>query len=222
MRNGSLILISALFLQGCSTAKLLTAPPQTNGIAIVEVRAETIEKEGWEGGVTKVLDYLFLDKRIISQAHVDLVYFSGVGPTRSDHQTKKLKSLPANFVCSEVPPGSYRVSWITAHRLIEQEIKISGKSTPTVLPDFVHFDVFSEAGQEATFELAPGQITYVGKLVARRNIDDGSSTYTIERTLNDEINALKKLLNKCEKTEWGSTIKERLAILEQDTAPSGK
>jgi len=91
-----------------------------------------------------------------------------------------------------------------------------------MLPDFVHFDVFSEAGQEASFVLAPGQITYVGKLVARRNIDDGSSTYTLERTLNDEIVVLKKLLDRCEETEWGSTIKDRLAVLQQNDSAWGK
>lgn len=200
VRGCSAIVLSAVVLSSCATTPHLAGNPDDTGLVVVEAVFDVRNH-----GLTRAM--AFGRKGYTEPA--------AMGRIRKKQRTVTGRSFRRRLLFTGLEPGKYR--------LVDLGYLLGNGSVTAPLPQDA-----DEGG--IRFEVKPGEVTYLGKLILR--VDSGGSmkltAIEVDTDTQHEINTWKAMLANKRYAEgpWGELIKERLMMLttayqmETDASPA--
>jgi len=214
--------IAAIFalVPACTPKPNLSGTAATNGIAVLTVEMDVIEKIDFFDHPIEAL----VIGETVDEAEVQGVRITPWGGDRIlapeailNYSESFLKTTPSQlYLWSNLAPGRYQLAQVHGRLVLNEDPGQAFIGIGEKVP--YHFTAPSRQIDELSFTVNPGEFTYLGKVIVAVPRDTTvvrrEKSYRVDYSAGLERKALERMIKSYGDTEWGPALNRRLVELE--------
>lgn len=222
MRRSCTAAIAAILalVPACTPKPNLSGTAATNGIAVVTVEMDVIEKIDF---FDHPIEALIIGEHV-DEAEVRGVRISPWGGDRIlapevilNYSESFLKTTPSElYLWSNLAPGRYQLTQVHGRLVLNDDPSQAFIGIGEKIP--YHYTAPNSQIEELSFTVNPGEFTYLGKVIVAVPRDTTvvrhERSYRVDYSAGLERKALERMIKSYGDTEWGPALNRRLAELE--------